>query len=163
MKKIIFFIVILSFAVFGLNVFAENAKDKPMKNKDFRPILVSTTTTTPPIHNTSTKPIYFDSVCMTSVITTRENSVITAYDQKVNTMKTALETRKNAMILAAGSSTLKEAKKAIKKANDDFAKAKWQANKDYNASIKSAQTKFKTDKKKCTNGAGFLDNNDLNL
>lgn len=100
---------------------------------------------------TPTQPVTptVDLTCMQTAVEKRDNAVISAWDTLSASIKTALQTRRDALKAAWGISNLKERRTVIKQAWTDFAKTKKEAGKTFNQARKDAWKQFKTDAMAC--------------
>jgi hypothetical protein len=161
MKKTIIIMLVLSFLLIGINVFAQG---KEKENKLIKPFLEKHSTTTSTSTPSTTPSIVLpDPVCVANAINTRETAIISALTTKNNGIITALGVRQTALVQATNATSLKDMKKQINKAKNDFNKTRNALVKTYRQQAQSAWNTFRTTKKQCKNGNWYNDSGDLDL
>jgi uncharacterized membrane protein len=103
-----------------------------------------------------------DLACMQAAVEKRDNAVISAWDTLSASIKTALQTRRDALKAAWGISNSKERRKAIREAWANFAKSKKEASKIFNQARKEAWKQFRNDAKACrATATNEIEGNDI--
>ncbi len=90
-----------------------------------------------------------DTACIQTVVAKREAAVITSLDTFYTSVKTALQTRKDALNAAWGQTDVATREQAIKAAHQAFQGTWKKANQALKTSRKDAWKVFKTDAKAC--------------
>lgn len=90
-----------------------------------------------------------DLACMQTAVEKRDNAIIAAWDTLSTSIKTALQTRRDALKAAWGISDKKERAKAIKQAWTDFRKTKKESARTFNRARKAAWKQFRADANAC--------------
>jgi len=88
-------------------------------------------------------------VCMQNAVAKRDGAIITAWDKFSATIKSALETRKSALVTAWGINARKERRAAIKAAWNAFRKSNKDARIVLKSERNSAWNQFRIDAKGC--------------
>lgn len=139
MKKIIFLLVTLLISSLLVSVgYAET--NRRLDDAGQWRNATSTATSTPSTLNLS---------CVQTAVTTRETSVINAYEVMSTSIKTALVTRQSELTAAWGITDNQARRTARKAAWDKFNKASREARKIYKASIKTTWRTFHSSSKAC--------------
>ena len=86
---------------------------------------------------------------MQTAVEKRDNAVIAAWDALFASIKTALQTRRDALETAWGITNRKERTKAVKDTWTAFRKANKEAQKIFRKARKDTWKQFKTDRKAC--------------
>jgi len=90
-----------------------------------------------------------DLPCMITAVDTRDSAIIAAWETFSGSVKTALQTRKDALKAAWAKTDKKERKEAIKTAWNNYKSAIKTARKALNEARKAAWKKFNSDRKIC--------------
>ncbi len=116
------------------------------------PVFAQTTPTTAPSKGK------IDTACMQSTVDKRDSALITAVDTFGTAVKTALQTRKDALKAAWGNTDVKARRSAIKAAWNTYAATSRDARKALSNSRKGIWKQFYADRKVCGPTAATEDN-----
>ena len=123
----------------------------------FADVSPTPTPTAMPTHTERPKPLKSprptpkpeDIVCAQNAIEKRETAISSAVDQYATAWKAALSARKNALKDAVGLTDKKARKEAVKKAWEEYRKARRTVNKTFEVTKRDAWKQYRKDAKAC--------------